>query len=410
MEKKNIKILLISQEKVLDVVNGATRILYYFANGLKERGYDVVVTYPNNKNPQCDKYLDKDIKFYNLNYIDMSNFKSTHKKLSILDRIIMWRCKKELKLLRMPELSDKIEAIIQKEKPDIIIPFFAHVTSQLVFGRKYNIPIIQMYHSHPKVYHTKAPIFKKSSKPMAILFNHTVKKVNWLQLFFDSYAEFIKPFYKGETCIIHNPIKTPNAQANLSTTKKKLIYLSRIDKNKGQKILIEAFGIIAKSYPDWELLIYGDFEPESYRAVISETISKYQLEQQVKIMGVTKDTSNALAQADIGAYTSSFEGFPLGLSEALSVGLPCIGLRSATGINELIIDRHNGLLCESNQVDIARKLAELMNNRPLREKYGHNAKESMKQYSEFLFWRKWEDLITKALIKSEKLQKQKNFS
>lgn len=392
-----IKILLISQEKVLEAVNGATRILYYFSNKLVEKGYEVVVAYPNEKNPEGDKFLDEKVKFYNLNYIDMSGFKSRYKRITLFERLLMIRCQKELKMLNIPQITDRIEAVIQREQPDIIIPFFAHVTSQLVFGRDYNIPIIQMYHTHPKVYHAVSPILNPTSKPMAILFNYTVKKVSYLQLFFESYVEFMSQYYKGPKRVIHNPVKSPNQMANLEEKKRKIIYLSRIDKNKGQDILINAFSLIAKNYPEWEVLLYGDFEPKAYRGVINGLITHNNLERQVKIMGVTNDTVGAFLEADLGAYTSAFEGFPLGLSEALAAGLPCIGLKTATGVNELIEDRKNGLLAENNVMDVARKLTELMNNTPLRVKYGQYARESMKQYSEDLFWEKWEALFEEAL-------------
>ena len=110
-------------------------------------------------------------------------------------------------------------------------------------------------------------------------------------------------------------------------------------------------------------------------------------------MGVTNKPTEAFLSADIGVYPSNFEGFPLGLSEALAIGLPCIGIGTATGIKELIIDRENGLLSEFNVIDFARKLTELMNNQPLRIKYGQQARESVKKYSEERFWAKWEAFI-----------------
>lgn len=391
------KILLVSQEKVHAATNGATKILYYFANSMSKRGYDVIVIYPTKENPTVDPKLDKSIKFYNLDYLDIGDFKSKRKRFNLKELFIKIRCKKSLDHLRWSELSDKIEYIVEKEQPDVIIPFFAHVTSQIVFGKKYDIPILQMYHTHPKVYHAKANILNPNSKDMAIVFNHTVKQVSILQLFFDSYADYLRPYFKGRTRIIHNPVIIPNEQVNLEETKRKIIYLSRIDKNKGQDILIEAFALIAKQYPEWEVLLYGDFEPASYQKHINSLINKHDLGRQVKIMGVTSNPNEAFMNADIGAYTSTFEGFPLGLSEALAIGLPCIGLSCATGINELIKDRENGLLTESNQVDVARKLTELMNNQPLRQKYGQNARESMKKYSEELFFAKWDAMIDDAI-------------
>lgn len=391
------KLLLISQEKVHAAVNGATKVLYFFANEMARRGYEVVVTYPAKEFPQVDPNLDKSISFYNMDYMNISGFKSKRRRVSLIDRYIRWRCPEALKQTRYDEISDKIEYIVEKEKPDIIIPFFAHVACQILFEKKYEIPILQMYHTHPKVYHIPADWFNKKSKQMAIFFNYCVKKISALQVFFPSYVEYMRPFYKGKIRVIHNPVKIPQTQVDLTKTKKKLIYLSRIDKNKGQAMLIDAFARMVGNYPDWELLLYGDFEPKGYKKVIVDLIAKHKIEKNVKIMGVTDKPSEAFLDADLGVYTSAFEGFPLGLSEALAAGLPCIGLKTATGINELIVDRENGLLTEPHIIDIARKLTELMNNQPLRIKYGQNARESMKKYSEEMFFAKWDALIEDAL-------------
>ena len=391
------KLLLISQEKVHAAVNGATKVLYFFANEMTRRGYEVVVTYPTKEFPQVDPNLDKSIKFYNMDYLNITGFKSKRRKVTLGDRYIRWRCPEALKQTRYDEISDKIEYIVEKEKPDIIIPFFAHVACQILFEKEYEIPVLQMYHTHPKVYHIPANWFDKKSKQMALFFNHCVHKISALQVFFPSYVEYMRPYYKGKIRVIHNPVQIPPVQVDLSKTKKKIIYLSRIDKNKGQSLLIDSFARIAPSYPDWELLLYGDFEPKKYRTVIEKQIAKYKLEKQIKIMGVTNNPPKAFLDADFGAYTSAFEGFPLGLSEALAAGLPCIGLKTATGINELIIDRENGLLTEPHYMDITRKLTELMNNQPLRARYGANARESMRKYSVEMFFAKWDALIEDAL-------------
>ena len=135
------KLLLISQEKVHAAVNGATKVLYFFANEMAKRGYEVVVTYPAKEFPQADPNLDKSIAFYNMDYLNINGFKSKRRRVSLIDRYIRWRCPDALKQTRYDEISDKIEYIVEKEKPDIIIPFFAHVACQILFEKKYEIPI-----------------------------------------------------------------------------------------------------------------------------------------------------------------------------------------------------------------------------------------------------------------------------
>lgn len=396
------KLLLISQENILGITNGATKMLYYFANNMAERGYDIVVCYPNKENAYEDKNLNKSVSFYNLNYVDIANFRSKRRIFSFADLFIKKRCKKAIETIKINELSNKMEYVIEKEKPDVIITFFMHVTCQLTLGKKYDIPIIQMYHTYPEFYHKKVNPFDKKTKDMAILFNHCVKSADKLQLFFPSYEEYINKTIKANVSVIHNPVIIDGPCVDLTVEKKKIVYLSRVDKNKGQNILIDSFALIANAFPDWEVLIYGDFEPKEYKKIILSQILKNKLAGQVKLMGVTENVQEVLHNADIGAYTSFYEGFPLGLSEALSAGLPCIGLASATGINELIINEYNGFLCDTEPLDIAMKLVKLMDNQDLRIEYGKNARESVKKYSPESFFEKWDNAIDEV-IKRKKL-------
>lgn len=394
------KILFISQESILNAMNGATQMFYYMANQFAQRGYEVVAAYPHLDNPVEDARLCSNVKFYNLNYVDTQGFKSKRRAPSIIDKIIRKRTQSIVDLLKIDLLSDKIEAVVEKEKPDVIVPFFAHVTCQLVFEKKYEIPIIQMNHTHPSMYYSKINPFRKDVQPMGLLFWHCVKKAGYLQVFFESYADYLKSCLKNKTVVIHNPVPKAVMPANPEEEKKKIIYLSRIDKNKGQSLLIDAFSIIAKLYPDWEVLLYGDAEPKEYGKIIQAKIKNYGLENQVKLMGVTNQVEEVLRSADIGAYTSLYEGFPLGLSQALATGVPCIGLRSASGVNELISDERNGLLCENEPEDVAMKLVKLMDDKELRIKYSQNAIKSMEKYSEEAFFEKWEDIIEKAVTRS----------
>lgn len=66
-------------------------------------------------------------------------------------------------------------------------------------------------------------------------------------------------------------------------------------------------------------------------------LEKINLEEKVFLMGETKDIINKLMDGDIFAFPSKFEGMPLALMDAMSVGLPAIGYKSCASVNELTI-------------------------------------------------------------------------
>ena len=91
----------------------------------------------------------------------------------------------------------------------------------------------------------------------------------------------------------------------------------------------------------------------------------------------------------------------MGLAEALSNGLPAIGFKGATGVNELIKDNENGFLAEEDENDFAERIEYLINNQEKRLEMGINAKNSVKKYSKEIIEQKWLNLIEKVLNNEE---------
>ena len=71
-----------------------------------------------------------------------------------------------------------------------------------------------------------------------------------------------------------------------------------------------------------------------------------------------------VSNASVCAFPSKYEGFPLALTEAMSAGLPCVGFKSCTGVNGLIVDGENGFLVEDGICDFAKKQGHCHKQRP----------------------------------------------
>ena len=113
--------------------------------------------------------------------------------------------------------------------------------------------------------------------------------------------------------------------------------------------------------------------------------------------GATDNVLDVYNKAAIFAFPSSYEGFPLSLTEAMSAGLSAIGYKNCPAVNELIKDGENGFLCEKGVDAFAQALEKLMSDEELRKKMGKAAKEDMKQYAPEKIWDMWENLIEKSL-------------
>lgn len=121
------------------------------------------------------------------------------------------------------------------------------------------------------------------------------------------------------------------------------------------------------------------------------------MEDRISFCGTTKEIRKCLAQSDIFAFPSASEGFGLALTEAMAMGLPSIGYRSCSAVNELIKNGENGFLCEDGIDDFAAKLEILIKNQELRIQMGAKAHEDMKEYAPNKIWDMWEKLICKYM-------------
>ena len=116
-------------------------------------------------------------------------------------------------------------------------------------------------------------------------------------------------------------------------------------------------------------------------------------------MGTTSEIESQLRKASIFAFPSAFEGFPLALTEAMSIGLPTVGFKETPAVNELIKNNSNGILCIDNVDALASALEELILDKNKRIQYGQKGKEDMKKYSDDSIFGKWECLLN--MIKDE---------
>jgi glycosyltransferase involved in cell wall biosynthesis len=249
------------------------------------------------------------------------------------------------------------------------------------------IPVLAAERNSTDLYkYIKLGFLKKLFSHFVLLF---AKKVT-VQL--PSYIEKY-PFYLRKKIIcIPNPVKKQYLKKiNRKKENKKIILnVGRLSFQKNQEFLLRSFALIAPKYPDWEISIIGD--GDRYE-VLKELSKKLGLEVQCKIHGVKKNIEESYLNANIFAFPSLWEGFPNALAEALSFGLPGIGLKKTSGVNELIQSGVTGILCDDNEVAFACALEELIDNEEKRELMGKNAVLSMLPYDPDKIHNEWEKIF-----------------
>lgn len=191
---------------------------------------------------------------------------------------------------------------------------------------------------------------------------------------------------------IHNPVfpRTTESRIENFSGEKILLYVARLCFQKNHELLINAFAHLGNSFHDWKLVLAGDGE---YDDRVRAQVVRMGLQDRVVFCGAVRDVDSWYRKADLVAFPSYFEGFPNALAEALSWGIPCVGLRDTLGVNSLIDDKVNGLLVEATPEAFACGLASLMSDPEARRKMSAAARKISSTYAPQNSYRLWESLL-----------------
>lgn len=381
-----MKILFYQRTDVINSSGGTEKVLCFLSSALAEKGYDVVFMTNDIKQGKPFFELSNKVKFVN---IGGTNFKGIRKTFfKIIKSTFLLKLSPYFNNYKYT--SDVVYKKIIGEKPDLIILANPQDLVEVAYSHDYNIPIIQMIHGVPW------NIFHRKSKTVLKITLSLMKKVSLCQVLLPGFVELMKPYYNGKVIVIPNSIPQidNNFICNYDNDNRKhiIINIARITPIKNQELLIKTFSKIAKKYPNWEINIWGNAD-KKYKEKLDNIISKLKLNNKIIFKGLTSQPLEELKNADIFAFPSLHEGFSLALGEAMSVGLPSIGLKTAPAVNELIINNKNGLLTENNEEDFTKNLEKLILDANLRKKLGMEAKELVKNYTPEKIVSMWEDLI-----------------
>lgn len=365
------KIYLINNSSVVNNIGGTTTVFWNFAKILAKKFNVTCLTYAKTETLNLDL---EDISFVNL----AKRYKNT-------------------------SFSYAINEYLHENPADLLIWFFPDLILEAKLDKIFDsIPRILMFHSRPDFYFYRTD--KKGYEKFEQLYVNTTAQI--LQSsFYDKLPECVKA---GKVVVIGNPSHVlPSKQIS---QRKKIVYLSRIDECKGIEFLLMSYSKIAKHYSDWELHIYGQFMSEKYKEKIMALRDRLTLKKYVKFMGCTSTPLDTLKNYDFCVFPSYFEGFSIGLSEALSVGLPCVALAGCSGVNEQIIDNFNGFLTSENYEEYAKKIEYFITHPKERIEMGENAQKSILPFLPDKIYSKWYDVIDAIIYKKpicETIEKKK---
>lgn len=179
--------------------------------------------------------------------------------------------------------------------------------------------------------------------------------------------------------VIPNPVRS--IVNDVGPRENLIVSVGRLIKSKNFDRLIRIFHKL--NVEGWKLVIIGgDALKQNNSISLQKLVERLDLEQSVYFTGNIKDVDQYLQKASIFAFTSSSEGFPNVIGEAMSAGLPVVTYDCPTGPSELINDNEHGFLIPLFDDRLfEQKLRYLIENDRERRIMGQKARIKAKEFS-----------------------------
>ncbi len=393
------------------VGGGADRVFFETMKLLEEHGHEVIPFSMKDKR-NCDSLY----KEYFVDEIDYSKIKFSLENLQTA-----------LKMIYSTEAKKKIDALIQKTRPDIahLHNIYGRLTPSILYALKKNdVPVVMTLHDYKLICPTYNMLYngKPCEECKGKNFYKAIKKRcnknSYLASFVYSLESYIhtllKTYIKNVEYFIVPSQFMKEKMTEYGVPENKLFYIpnfvytdtepvfqsdnyflysGKLLKIKGLFTLLKAMLSLNDSY----LYIAGEGD---MRHEIENYIKQNSMDK-VKLLGHlnNEELLTVIKNAKfIILPTECYENAPMAVLEAFTCGKPVIGSRIG-GIPEMVIDGETGLLFEpGDHVQLREKIEYLLANPNRIIEIGRNAREKVeKEYNPELHYQRLIELYQSAL-------------
>ena len=287
------------------------------------------------------------------------------------------------KLLRL--FHRKLKVLLETERPDVIVSNSSE-NVDFIIKCKGKVPLVVESHgTFNRPFHMQK--MTVTNRIRGFFHIRALKKADRIVALTPGDAEQWKQV-NPNVSIIPNLVTTNDTEVYSDCEAKCVIFVGRLDPQKGYWYLNAIWRIVEERHPDWRLDIYGEGAdiPEN-KSMIPQGKQVYPHPQTIDILDKYKESS-------ILILTSVYEPFGLVMPEAMSCGVPVVAFDCPYGPSEIITDGTDGFLIDCYDVEaFADKLCLLMENEALRKQMGRNAILSARRFTKDKIIPQWKSFF-----------------
>lgn len=343
---------------------GAQRVIINLTESLLSKGHQVVIVTTTIYEPEYD--LPKGAKRI---FPDITEEEMTDSRIENFKRRFL-----------------KLRNVWKTEKPDVIISFIGKNNFMAIltaWGLK--IPLITSVRGEPKA--------EYYSKVQEILAKTLMGKADGIILQTPDARDYFPKWIQKKSVILENPLNPEFIDEYYTGERvKEIVTVGRIDANKNQRLIVEAFEKIADDIPDVKLVIYGGGEGKEK---LEDYVSKSPYKERIQLPGPVSDVKNQIQKVKLFVLSSNTEGMPNALMEALALGIPSISTDCPCGGPRMLMEgKENGVLVPVGDADaMAEAMKQLLMDEHMWKKYSENAYKAAKELHPDSINRKWEEYL-----------------
>ena len=209
---------------------------------------------------------------------------------------------------------------------------------------------------------------------------------------FDAYKYDYPIWLRHKIFTVNNPIFYQSEFANLFS--KNILAVGRLATQKQYSLLIGAFALVVKDWPDWHLKIIGEGD---LKLELLDLIQTLKLENFITIIPPSRLVENHYQTSSIFIISSQWEGFPNALAEAMSFGMLGVGFNQTAGVSNLISNGTNGILAYGppSKEALAKAICTLLTLREEWPAMSAQSKNLSRKFSVSNWRRQWAGIIRK---------------
>lgn len=301
---------------------------------------------------------------------------------------------------------DSYKQILKDKKIDVIINQYPlHKRGDILLKNTYEgVLKISFYHGNPFPNNIAGrSIVTRLHRFIAkFRFRKRLRQISemsdYLGFLCSAYVDSIRKEHliKDSTNLFYIP--NPNTFPVVSKIENKgnyILFVGRVsDPVKNIDDFIKVWELLYLSFPAWTALIIGD---DSKCIKQKEYIAENHIER-ISFLGFQNDVRKYYSMAKIICITSKHEGWPLVLTESMSMGCVPFSYTTFPSVYEIIDDQKNGVLCTPyNPSDMASKISYYIHNPNLLSKLSVNARKKVSKFAIDKVADKWLLLFNKNI-------------